>query len=139
MASVIAGGLFNAISFAGAGYLFSKLNEKDYEKEIRRHNLALESLARAKQKWYENEIKQRDKVLKLRQEIADANVDMKRTNDALKQIQSLRTIRDSGREFRGEPTLNDFYKPSAEMEHYKYLFSGGLGFISSVAAGAFLL
>jgi hypothetical protein len=58
MASVIAGGLFNAISFAGAGYLFSKLNKKDYEKEIRRHNLALESLARAKEKWYENEIKQ---------------------------------------------------------------------------------
>lgn len=43
MASVLAIGVFNAVYFAGAGYLFSKLGKNDeYEKGIKRHNLALE-------------------------------------------------------------------------------------------------
>ena len=29
----VVGGLFNAIAFAGAGFLFSKLNHSGYEKE----------------------------------------------------------------------------------------------------------
>ena len=32
MASVVAGGLFNAVAFAGAGYVFHKLDKKDYAK-----------------------------------------------------------------------------------------------------------
>jgi hypothetical protein len=75
----------------------------------------------------------------LRQKLADANVDMKRTNKALKEIQALQTITKDGKEFRNEPMLHDFYTSSKEMKHYQYLFSGGLGSISSIAAGAFLL
>ena len=38
MTSVVAIGIFNAVAFAGAGNLFSKLNHSDYEKEIKHHN-----------------------------------------------------------------------------------------------------
>ena len=31
MAGVVAGGLFNAIAFAGAGYVFHKLDKNGYE------------------------------------------------------------------------------------------------------------
>ena len=41
IASAIAGGVFNAFAFAGAGWLFSKLNHKGYEAEIKRHNHSL--------------------------------------------------------------------------------------------------
>ena len=34
MASVVAGGLFNAIAFPGVGFLFSKLNHTRYEAKI---------------------------------------------------------------------------------------------------------
>ena len=40
MASVVAGGLFNAVAFAGAGYVFHKLDKKGYEDEMKRYNLA---------------------------------------------------------------------------------------------------
>ena len=49
MTSMVVGGLFNAFAFAGAGFLFSKLNHSGYKDEIKRHNLALEHLSKAKQ------------------------------------------------------------------------------------------
>ena len=45
MASVIAGSLFNAVPFTSVN-----------EAEIKRHNKAREDLAKAKEKWYENEV-----------------------------------------------------------------------------------
>lgn len=56
MASVLAGGaqsLFAAIAFSEAGVLFRHLDKNGYEKEIGRHNRAVEELARAKEKWYD--------------------------------------------------------------------------------------
>ena len=70
MASVVAGGLFNAVAFAGAGYLFSKLsNHRGYADEIKRHNHALEKLAQAKQEWYEKEVQRKDHIAQLQEEI----------------------------------------------------------------------
>ena len=59
MASVVAGGLFNAVAFAGAGYVFHKLDKKGYEDEMKRHNLAMEQLTAAKEKWYEKTVKKK--------------------------------------------------------------------------------
>ena len=52
MASVVAGRLFNAIAYAGAGYVFHKLDKSGYEKEMKRHNEAMEKLSKEKEKWY---------------------------------------------------------------------------------------
>ncbi len=35
MASIVAGGLFNAVAFAGAGYLFSKFNKDGHDEETK--------------------------------------------------------------------------------------------------------
>ena len=59
MTSVVAGGLFNAVAFADAGYVFHKLDKKGYEGEMKRHNLAMEQLTVAKEKWYEKPSKKR--------------------------------------------------------------------------------
>jgi hypothetical protein len=40
MASAVAGGLFNAFAFAGAGYLFKYFDKNGYAEEAKRHNLA---------------------------------------------------------------------------------------------------
>ena len=63
----VVGGLFNAVAFAGAGFLFSKLNHSGYEKEIKRHNEAMEKLSEAKEKWYEDQVKRKQEIEKLRQ------------------------------------------------------------------------
>ncbi len=48
---MVAGGLFNAVAFTGAGYLFQKFNKDGYGEEVRRHDLALEKLEKARQEW----------------------------------------------------------------------------------------
>ena len=49
MAGVVASGLFNALAFAGAGYLFKMIDKTGCEKEIQRHK-AMEALSAAKEK-----------------------------------------------------------------------------------------
>ena len=123
MASVVAGGLFNAIAFAGAGYLFSKLNHGGYEKEMKRHNKALESLAKSKEKWYERQVVRKNKITLLRQEVSDANKDIEATNNALDSLRKVYIEMSQDR----EPTLSDYYKPSSEMEEYQHIAVGTLG------------
>ncbi len=78
MASMVAGGLFNAVAFAGAGYIFSKLNKDGYGEETKRHNLALEKLERARQEWNQKDIELREKMVALRQEKKEADADLKK-------------------------------------------------------------
>ena len=80
--SMAAGGIFNA--FAGAGYMFQKFNKDGYEKETRRHDLAMERLARAQQEWNQKDIERQEKIAALRQERNDANADFGDINKALK-------------------------------------------------------
>ncbi len=53
---MVAGGLFNAVAFAGAGYLFQKFNKDGYGEETKRHDLALEKLEKARQEWNQKDI-----------------------------------------------------------------------------------
>ena len=83
MASVVAGGLFNAIAFAGAGYVFHKLDKNGYEKEMKRHNKAMEKFSKEKEKWYEKTVEKKNKIALLRQKLLDADKDLDRGNEAL--------------------------------------------------------
>ena len=49
---------FAAVPFAGAGYLFWV----SIKTAMRRHNKALEDLSKAKELFYENEVKQHDRI-----------------------------------------------------------------------------
>ncbi len=86
---MVAGGLFNAFASAGAAYLFKMINSDGYSEEIKRHNLAMEQLARARQEWNQKEIEQRRKQLELCQERSDANKDFKEINKCLKDYKTL--------------------------------------------------
>ena len=122
MASMVVGGLFNAFAFAfaRAGFLFSKLNHPGYQDEIKRHNLALEELSRAKQKWYEKEAARKNDIELKRHQLIEANKDLETTNKALAQLSG--ALREAEAVRRNDmPTLNDFYKPSKEMKEYQAL------------------
>ena len=47
MGTVAATGIFNALAFAGARFLFKSLDENGYKEEMKRHNLAIEKLTAA--------------------------------------------------------------------------------------------
>ena len=133
MASVVAGGLFNAVAFAGAGYVFHKLDKKGYEDEMKRHNLAMEQLTAAKEKWYEKNVEKKNKVALLRQRLNDANKDLGSTNEAL---HNLRTAMDE--DIGSEPTLDDYYEPSDDMKIYTNVVVGVTGSVAGVLASKLL-
>ena len=133
MASVVAGGLFNAVAFAGAGYVFNKLDKKGYKDEMQRHNLAVEQLQAAKEKWYEKTVEKKNKIALL-QKLLDANKDLDETNKAL---HNLRTALD--KDIGSEPTLNDYYKPSDEMKMYTNVVTGVVGSVAGVLVSKMLL
>ena len=125
MASVVAGGLFNAIAFAGAGYVFHELDKSGYEKEMKRHNEAMEKLSEEKEKWYEKTVEKKNKIALLRQKLLDANKDLDQGNEAL---HNLRTVMEELKELEErEPTKNYYYKPSDEMKRYMNVVTGGTG------------
>ena len=135
MASVVAGGLFNAIAFAGAGYVFHKLDKNGYEKEMKRHDEAMEKLNAEKEKWYERTVEKKNKIALLRQKLLDANKDLNETNEAL---HNLRTATEELEEDK-EPTLDDYYEPSEEMKRYMDIVAGVIGSTSGFLIARLLL
>ena len=125
MTSVVAGGIFNPV----AGFLFSKLNHNGYEDEIKRHNKALENLAKAKQAWVERETARKNKITRLRLERADADKDFERANPALRFLQKVKKESAADR----EPTIHDFYEPSNEMKKYQDITIGGIGLVTGAS------
>ncbi len=129
---MVAGGLFTAVAFAGAGYLFQKFNKDGYGEEVRRHNLALEKLEKARQEWNQKDIERREKMEALRQEKKEADSDFKKNNKALRDYKKVTLIFD-GKKFTRQPHLWDFYEPSDEMKEYMTLTIGATGLVGGWA------
>ena len=126
MASVVAGGLFNAIAFAGAGYVFHKLDKSGYEKEMKRHNETMEKLSEGKKKWCKRTVEKKNKIALPRQKLSDANKDLDEVNEAL---HHLRTATEELEEDK-EPTMDEYYEPSNEMKEYMNIVTGVIGSVS---------
>jgi hypothetical protein len=130
---MVVGGLFNAFAFAGAGSLFSHLNKRGYEDEIKRHNKATEKLAAEDSAWRKEDIRRKDKFERLRIEAADAERNMKVTNKALDRLRGMVMTAEDELEqhIRKKPELSDFYKPSDEFVAYERAAVG----LAGVAGG----
>ncbi|CAB4026563.1 Hypothetical predicted protein [Paramuricea clavata] len=120
MTTIVVGGLFNAVAFAGAGFLFFRLNRQGYKEEVKRHNQALQKLAKAKEKFYESEVKRRNDEARRRAEILDANKDIEETNRALEDLRDYTRLMDCTASQR-RPKLEDYYQPSDKMKRYAML------------------
>ena len=128
MASVAAWGIFNALAFAGAGFLFKSIDKNGYANEMKRHNQAMEKLTAAKEKWYEKQVENKNKIDLLRQQSSHANADINKTNKALDDLQKI-TYEDKTFEREPVPHISDIYKPSDEMEEYQHVVVGLAGLI----------
>ncbi len=133
--SMAMGGLFNAVAFAGAGYLFQHINKDGYEKETRRHNLAMEQLNKAQQEWNQKDIERQEKIAALRQERNDANADFGNINKALKDYEKVTTLVYEGKKFTRRPHIWDFYDPSDEMKEYMTIAIGSMGLVGGWTGG----
>ncbi len=126
---MVAGGLFNAVAFAGAGYLFQKINKDGYGEETKRHDLALEKLEKARQEWNQKDIERQEKMAALRREKENANADFKNINKALRDYGKATTLVYDGKKFTRQPHIWDFYEPSSEMKEYMTLTIGTVGLV----------
>ena len=86
------------------------------KKEIKGYNLAIEELSKAKEKWYEEQVNQKEKIEMLRQQASDANGDINTTNHALEEL----------RKITREPTIEGYYKPSEEMKEYQLISASAM-------------
>ena len=131
------GGLFNAIAFAGAGYVFHKLDKNGYEAEMKRHDMAMERLSAEKEKWYERTVEKKNRIAILRQKLQDAEKNLDDANDALHDLRvALEDLQDH--EAR-EPKRQDYYKPSDEMKRYMDIVTGVIGSVSGFLITKFLI
>ena len=101
---------------------------------MKRHNLAVELLQAAKEKWHEETVDKKKKIALLRQKLLDANKDLDETNEALHHLQMA-----IDEEIEPEPTLNDYYKPSDEMKMYTNVVTGVVGSETGVLVSKMLL
>ena len=77
----------------------------------------MEKLAKAKEKWYEEQVNNKDKIEMLRQKASDSNADINQTNKALKELTKITR----------ESKLEDYYQPSNKMKEYQLVVVSLMG------------
>ncbi|CAB4015630.1 Hypothetical predicted protein [Paramuricea clavata] len=135
MAGAVAGGLFNAFAFAGAGYLFKMFDKNGYAKEAHRHNIAMENLTAEREKYLEEVTDRRNRLAQLKAELAEADKDINATNKSLELVRRINEL--TRKAMPRKPQLSNHYKPSSEMEEYMAIFGLIIGGV--VGGAAYLL
>lgn len=129
---MIGGAVANAAAFIGGNALYATLNEQGASEETARHNKAMEELQRAQTQWAQRRQTRLDFLNDQlrREQIADkAYSDM----DQAMQLYYLATGGDKEKlkaipDVGDEPSLDEFYQPSAEQKKYELIFlTSGLG------------
>ena len=142
MAGQIGGTLFAAIAFSASGWLFHKLDKSGYNTEMKRHNLAMEHLSQAREKWYEEEVAKKDEIAKKRAELQRSKADLSTVNKALDLLRNMDVVyhdtENKKYTFKKEPQLKDFYTPSDKFKKYQKITMGAVGLGSGMLLG-FLL
>ena len=98
---------------------------------MKRHDEAMELLAKEKEAWYEKTVEKKNKVALLRQEVEDANKDFRDTNEALRKLEDLRLAEKDLEDHEDiELKLGNYYEPSDEMKMYMSVVTGVVGSVS---------
>ena len=141
MAAQFGGTLFAALSFSASGWLFHKLDKSGYDAEMKRHNLAMEHLSQAREKWYEEEVAKKDEIARKRAELLQSKPDLSTENRALDALRKMNVLYDDGQKkhtFKKKPELKDFYTPSDKFKKYQNMTMGFVGIGSGMLLGVLI-
>ena len=67
-------------------------DKNGYAEEAKRHNLAMEALTAEREKYLEQVTDRRNKVAQLKEELAEANSDIKSTNQSLELVRRINEL-----------------------------------------------
>ena len=134
---------FSAIAFSASGLLFHQLDKGGYEQEIRRHNRALENLSKAREQWYEQKVKKKDRMAQKRAELQQSKADLATVNRALDLLKNMDVVyhdteNNTKYTLKKEPQLRDFYTPSDKFKKYQNITMGAVGLGSGMLLGLIL-
>ena len=111
----IGGGVVNALDFSDTNFAFSRLMGHG-----KRHDLALENLQRARDKWNEDRVKRFDFINKRLREQDKERAYINNTNEAM--LEYRRIFAKKLKPLPHEPHLSDFYHPSEAQKNGELLF-----------------
>ena len=109
----------NALAFSGTNFLFSRFTDHG-EEERKRHDLALENLQAARDKWNEDRMKQLDFINKRLLEQNKARTYINNTNVAI--LEYYQKFAKKIKPLPPKPQLSDFYHPSEAQKNSELLF-----------------
>ena len=134
--------MFAGIAFSLSGFVMHKLDKPNYEAEVKRHNRALENLSKAREQFYEEEVRKKDRMAQKRAELQTAKADLSTVNHALDLLKNMNVVfKDTSgntHTFKREPRLSDFYSPSEKFKKIQNLTMGAVGLGTGALLG-FLL
>ena len=122
MASVlitIGGAVVNALVISGTNFVFSRLTDHG-AKELKRHDLALKKLQRARDEWNKDRMKRLDFINKRLREKNEARTYINNVDEAM--LEYYRVFAKKIKPLPPEPELSDFYHPSENQKNGELLF-----------------
>ena len=105
----IGGTVVNALAFSGIIFVFSRLTDHG-EEELKRHNLVLEKLQRARDEWNKDRAKRFDFINKRLCEQNRAIAYINNADEAM--LEYYRIFAKKLKPLPPEPQLSDFHHPS---------------------------
>ena len=113
------------------------LDKGGYDAEMKRHNLAMEHLSKAREQWYEEEVRKKDEMARKRQEPLASRADLSTVNKALDALRKINVVYDGNtkKTFTKKLELKYLYKPSDKMKHHQNLTMGIVGVGSRMLLG----
>ena len=122
MASVlitIGGAVGNALVISGTNFVFSRLTDHG-AKELKRHDLALKKLQRARDEWNKDRMKRLDFINKRLREKNEAKAYINNVDQAM--LEYYQVFAKKIKPLPPDSELSDFYHPSEGQENRELLF-----------------
>ena len=115
----IGGAVFNALTFSGTNFVFSRLTDHG-EEERKRHDLALKKLERARNEWNKDRKKRLDFINKRLHEKNEARAYINNVDEAM--LEYYRVFGKQINPLPPESQLSDFHHPSEDQKNGELLF-----------------
>ena len=131
----VGGAVVNALAFSGTNVVFSQLADHG-EEERKRHDLALEKLQRARDKWNEDRMKRLDFINKGLREQNKARVYINNVDEAMAEY--YRVFIKKTKPLPPEPQLSDFYHLLESQKNGELSFVGAGTSIATYALYKYL-
>ena len=130
VAMMVGGALINAVSFAGSSFLFSQFG--DHGEEMKRHNLAMEQLTKARDEFNRQRQQRLDFINKTLRDQRHAEQTFSDLGAAMQRYYEVTGNRLPP--LRKEPILSDFYNPSRKQKDGEIAFViGGMAIAGLLA------